>query len=436
MNPVTRMASALLTAVLLNVTASACSGSDADSGSGVLEVWRHDGTDAEQRTFTRQVRAFAADHPDIEVRLRTYSEGDYNDVLQAASARNDLPDLLEIDGPYLANYVYQRRLRALDSLLPPSVLDNQLPSVRSQGRVGSHTYAVATFDSGLGLYADRRQLEAAGVAWPQGIDDAWTAQEFVAVLGDLARRDPDGRVLDVKQNYGVGEWLTYGFGPLVASAGGELIDPGTLRAGGYLDGPAVRHVVRVLQSWAPYVDPNADDDAFVSRDVALSWVGHWTYGDYAQALGEDLLVLPLPDLGHGTKTGQGSWAWALNANSGRTKVAMTLLEYLLRDREVLRMSDANGAVPGTRSALERSELYAPEGPLRIFAEQLLRSCGRSEPDRGCVAVPRPVTPGYPLLSAQFAHAVSVALTGHDASGVLRDAAETVDEDLAANRGFR
>src|SRR5687767_15335853 len=41
--------------------------------------------------------------------------------------------------------------------------------------------------------------------------------------------------------------------------------------------------------------------------VALSWTGHWKYPSYRAALGRDLILLPLPDFGHGVKTGMGSW---------------------------------------------------------------------------------------------------------------------------------
>jgi multiple sugar transport system substrate-binding protein len=274
------------------------------------------------------------------------------------------------------------------------------------------------------------------VTWPAATDDAWTADEFSRVLAVLARHDQDHKVLDVKLNYGVGEWLTYGFGPLVASAGGDLLDPTTLQATGHLDGPAAQEALRALAGWSPYVDANEKDDAFTGRRVALSWVGHWAYPDYAEALGDDLLLLPLPDLGQGVKTGQGSWAWAVTGPETAHAAAATFLRFLLRDREVLRMADANGAVPGTRTALAKSTLYQPGGPLRLFAEQLLHSCGDQVPSRSCVAVPRPVTPGYPTLTAGFAAAVAEALAGRDPVPALHAAAQAVDRDVAVNSGFR
>lgn len=402
-----------------------------------IEVWAHDGTDAERRVLEEQVAAFDALRDDIEVSLRVIPEGDYADAVQVAVAGGDLPDVVEVDGPLLAGYVYQRALVPLEDLLPASVLSNQLPSLRAQGVLDGRTYAVGAFDSGLGLYADRRALRAAGITWPTDVDAAWSVDAFSEVLERLAAHDEDGKVLDVKLNYGVGEWLTYGFSPLVASAGGRLIDPESLTSRGHLDGPAAVRALEVLRGWVPRLDPNDSDDAFTARRAPLSWVGHWVYPEYAEALGEDLLVLPLPDLGNGSKTGQGSWAWGVTTKAGadRAAAAGALLTHLLRDEEVLRMTAANGAVPGSASALEASPLYREGGPLRLFAEQLLRSCGDGVPTPECVAVPRPVTPGYAVLTSQFAQAVSLALAGRDGADALRDASEFVDRDLAANDHF-
>ena len=92
-------------------------------------------------------------------------------------------------------------------------------------------------------------------------------------------------------------------------------------------------------------------------------------------------------------------------------------------------------MPGSKSALEASPLYVAGGPLRMFADQLLATCGDRAPTSGCVAVPRPRTPGYTVLTSQFAVAVSVALQGQDPAPALHEASRHVTEDLAANARF-
>ncbi len=426
----------LTAAGLCAVLISGCAaGSTPRTQAAIVSLWSHGGTAGEQATLTATVREYEAAHPGTTVRVRVVPEGDYNDVLQVATASGNLPDVLEVDGPLIASYAYHGALEPLDTLLPSATRERMLPSLVAQGTWRDHLWAVGAFDSGLGMYGDRRALTSAGIRIPSGPTDAWTAKEMANALIRLAKRDPDRKVLDLKLDYGTGEWLTFGFAPLVSSAGGALIDPATGRAGGILDGPAAVQALSQLRSWVPYVDDDKDGKAFTQRRVALSWVGHWTYTDYAAALGSDLVVLPLPDLGVGSKSGQGSWAWSVGKDTPRRKQAATLLDWLTSDRAATAMTKVNGAVPGTRTSLAQSPLVAPNAPLHLYAEQLTRTCGAGPVSSACTTVPRPPTPAYPVVTAAFSAAVATVLHGGDPRAALSAAATTIDEDLLANHGY-
>lgn len=424
-------------AAVLSLAATACAGAvpAGDQAVTTLRVWRHSGTQGEQDAFAKQVSALHRVQGAVRVKVRTIPEGDYNDVVQAAVAAGSLPDVLDVDGPLIASYVHQSVLAPLDGLVPRRVLEGQLPSLRAQATVEGRTWALGAFDSGLGIFGSRSLLREAGVTPPRDAATAWTADEFDAALKALSRRDPDGKVLDLKLNYGTGEWLTYGFVPLLASAGGGLVDPGSGRAQGALNGEGSVRALARLADWARVADANEDDRAFVDGRVALSWVGHWAYPGYAEALRDDLVLLPLPDMGRGAKTGQGSWAWTVTAPPARRDAAADLLTFLMTDREVLRTAAANGAVPGTSSALAESAHYGAGGPLRLFADQLVGTCGDREPDRSCFGVPRPITPAYPVITAQVSRAIADVLDGADPQGVLDEAARAIDRDRARNSGY-
>jgi multiple sugar transport system substrate-binding protein len=254
--------------------------------------------------------------------------------------------------------------------------------------------------------------------------------EFDRALAALAAKDPDKQVLDLKLNYR-GEWATYGFSPIIQSAGGDLIDRRNYRtAAGILNSPAAVAAMQSVQNWVRegYVDPNIDDAAFTSGRVALSWVGHWAYKDYAKAVGKDLVVLPLPNFGTGAKTAQGSWNWGITTNcpSGECqKSAMKFLEFLLQPEEVLAMANVNGAVPGTKRAISKSQLYAPNGPLRLFAAQLLAK----------ETVPRPQTPAYPVITSAFQEVFANIRNGLPVKTALDKAATTIDLDLQDNQYY-
>jgi multiple sugar transport system substrate-binding protein len=418
---------ALLCSVLL-ITLIACGTSGGNDRT--LNVWAHAGQEAERQTIASQVERFNQSQDQIEVSLTFIPEGSYNSQVQAAALSNDLPDILEFDGPFVYNYVWQQNLIPIDEIMSPQVRDDLLPSIIEQGTYGARLYSVGTFDSGLGLYGNRKQLEAAGVRIPQGNSDAWTVQEFNQVLTALAQKDPDrdGQVLDLKLNYS-GEWFTYGFAPIVHSGGGSLLQvtDDSLQAEGAINSPEAIAAMQQLQGWLEngYVDPNLDDAAFTTGRVALSWVGHWAYSGYAAALKDDLVLLPLPNFGSGSKTGQGSWNWGITSNCNQPKAAMQFLEFLLQPQEVLAMTNANGAVPATKSAIAQSPLYKEGGPLRLFSAQLLN--GKT--------VPRPRTPGYAVVTAAFQQAFNNIRNGLDVEKALNKAAITIDIDIEDNQGY-
>ncbi len=395
-----------------------------------ISVWFHSGQGPERTTIESQVREFNASQDRVKVDLVLLPEGSYNDQVEAAATRNKLPDLLDFDGPNLYSYIGKGKLAPIGDLIDPAVRADLLDSVATQGTFRGTLYSVGMFDSGLGLFGSRRMLQAAGVRIPDSIAGAWTASEFDRVLAALGARDRDGKVLDVKLSYGIGEWYTYGFSPVVWSAGGGLAGPGPRGSAGRLDSPQVIEAMRTLQRWIrTYVDPNPRDDAFEKGKVALSWVGHWQYQAYRAALGEDLVVMPLPDFGQGVKTGQGSWNWGVSRSSTAKGEAAQFLNFLLQPDQVLRMSEANGAIPGTRAALARSTLYSG-GPLSLFAAQLEKTCGNGRIDRTCVAVPRPVTVDYPVVTAAFQQAFRAVVAGGDVATALRRAAATIEKSAS------
>lgn len=396
----------------------------------ILNIWVHTGSEAENQTIATQVKRFNQSENEIKVALTFIPFASYNSQVQAAALSRDLPDILEFDGPFVYNYVWQRNLIPINDIISPTVQDDLLPSIIEQGTYHNRLYSVGIFDSGLGIYGNRKQLEAAGVRIPENNTDAWTVEEFNQVLAKLAKKDPnqDGHVLDLKLNY-TGEWFTYGFAPIIHSAGGSLLNArgDSFQANEAINSPESIKAINHLQSWFKngYIEANIDDAAFTTGRVALSWVGHWVYPGYVKALGTDLVLLPLPNFGTGSKSGQGSWNWGITTNCHNPKAAMKFLEFLLQPQEVLAMTDANGAVPGTKTAIAQSPLYQPGGPLRLFFTQLLNGN----------TVPRPRTPGYAVVTSAFQQAFNNIRNGLDVEKALNKAAITIDIDIEDNQGY-
>ena len=265
---------------------------------------------------------------------------------------------------------------------------------------------------------------------PHANGDAWSAEEFETILKDLQAAGYDNP-LDIKIFYGTqGEWMTYGFAPVVWSGGGDLVDRGSLKADGELNSSDAVEALTTFQRWANdglIAMQATDDSAFLNKESPLSWVGHWMFNPYKETVGDDLVLLPLPDFGKGTRTGMGSWAWAVTSASTDGDAAWAFLEFAVADDTVLKITGANGAVPATVSALAKNPNYTEGGALVLFKEQL-----EGAPD---IAVPRPVTPGYPTVTAEFWGAMDKILLGADVQSTLDAAAAAIDADVDDNEGY-
>jgi multiple sugar transport system substrate-binding protein len=375
-----------------------------------------------------QVEEFNNSQQEIHVTLKTSSADDWTNFIKTGALAGDLPDIINIDGPTLAFFAWSGYLRPLDDLLPADMQADFLSSIIRQGTYNGKLYMLGAFDSGLGIWGNKAYLEQAGVRIPTSVADAWTRTEFEQVLAKLQALDAVDYALDMKMNYGQGEWFTYGFAPIVQSMGGDLIDRKDYQsADGVLNAPASVEALTMFQSWFEqgYVkaQPVADTD-FDEGKAALSWVGHWLYIRYMQALGENLILLPMPRLGERAATGTGSWGWVITANSQHPEAAWKYLEYILSPEQILRTTDVNGAVPARTTALARSKLYQPGGCCTIYPEQL-----------DTIGVERPVTPAYPTITRAFAEAIANIANGADVKTELDKAVQKIDQDIKDNQGY-
>ncbi len=395
----------------------------------LVSMWVHAGPGPERDVYIAAVRAFNDASADIKIKLLTLPEGKYSDQVNAAALANKLPCILDFDGPNVYNYAWSKKIVPLDDLpIGKLAKAEMLPTLVRQGTYNGKLYSVGQYDSGLALWGNAKTLKAAGIRIPKGVDDAWTSAEFEDALKKLKAAGVPFP-LDMKFNYGIGEWVTYGFSPLVQSFGGDLIDrKGYKTAKGALNGPEAVKALSTLQGWVKqgYVNPATKNDGdFVQGKSALSWVGHWVYNDYHKALGDDLVLIPMPKFGAKAVTGAGSWNFGISKSCETLPAASKVLEHLMSKAEILRVTAQNGAVPATKAAQAESANYGPNGALKLYIEQANKGVARV----------RPETPAYPTITAAFAEAVNNIVGGGDVQKELDKAVKKIDQDIEDNKGY-
>ena len=421
--------------IALSIMFSACGPTSSikfggSNGPITIQLFFHSGQGPERDALNASLQAFSERFPGITVEVVQLPEVRYTDEVNVAALAHSLPCLLDFDGPTLYNYAWSGYLIPLDKYVSPEMKADFLPSIIQQGTYNHHLYSLGQFDSGLGIYANKRYLSEAGVRIPT-INHPWTLAELNTILAKLKNVPGVQYPLDLEMNYGYssGEWYTYGFSPFVESFGGDLINRSNYQsANGVLNGPDAVTAMTWFQDLFKQGYSNllpADDTDFSAGRSALNWVGHWVYPTYSQKLGDNLLVLPAPNLGKGAKTGMGSWNWGITSTCKTPDAAWQVLNFLLSPNEIARMSNANGAIPARKSVVAKSKLYARNGPLYVFVQQLQMG----------IAEPRPITPAYPAITSAFAEAVINISAGANVKKELDNAVQKIDQDIKDNQGY-
>lgn len=394
----------------------------------VIDVWFHAGASPQRLVVQESLDSFNSTYDDVRVELIELPEGDYNDQVQraasGASIAGNLPCLLDFDGPYVYSYVWRGFLIPLDAYLTQEMKADFLPTILAQGTYqDGKLYSLGQFDGGLAIWGNKAYLEKAGLRLPT-VEAPWTREEFEDALAKLQALPEVEYALDLKMNYDPSlEFYTYAFSPILQSFGADLINRTDYQgADGTLNGEEAIAAMTMVQGWfkAGYVNPNpANDSEFINGDAALSWVGHWIWAPYQKALGDNLILLPMPDFGQGPKTGAGSWNWGITSRCEHPDAAWEVLEFMLDPDLILRQSNASGTIPARKSALSRSELYQPGGPLHLYIQQI----------EAGYAVPRPATPVYPVISQAFTSAFHQIARGAPVEAELDRAVREIDQAI-------
>ena len=392
-----------------------------------LSMWYHGaGNEVESEIINRIVSDFNGSQDEWEVSLQSFPEGSYNDSVIAAALADNLPDILDVDGPVMPNWAWSGYLQPLQ--IDESLIEDFLPGTK--GIWDGELYSIGLWDAAVAMISRRSILEEHGIRIPT-LEEPWTREEFDAALVTLKETGDFAYPLDLCMS-AAGEWYPYAFSPFLQSFGGDIVDRESYTtAEGALNGDAAIEFGEWWQSLferdlAPGTsqDPADRDGGFIDGKYAISWNGNWAAKSILDEFGEDTLFLPAPDFGNGPVIGASSWQFGVSATSEHPEGAAAFIEFALQDEYLAAFSDGIGLIPATSTAAEMTENYKEGGPLAVFYEL-------SEAQ----AKLRPVSPGYVVAAKVFEKALADIANGADVVDTLDAAVDEIDSNIERNSGY-
>ncbi|QBY01288.1 sugar ABC transporter substrate-binding protein [Rhodophyticola sp. CCM32] len=366
----------------------------------------------------------------VEIELVYAPHDSYNESFGAAVLSGQLADIVELDAPFLSNYVWSGHMREITPYVSQELLDDMTASNIAQGTypVDGNLYALGLTDSAVMLFGNRQLLEEAGVRIPTGIEDVWNRDELVGAIEALAGLDGVTWPIDIFRSYGNRtEWITYAYEPLMISAGCDLIDRDSWEASGTIDNEACVDLHVEMQRWVEndwVVPASAGANAFYADggNVGISLGGFWVYNEYINALGAgNVVVMGMPDLGNGSIGPNGTWIWGITTAAEDPDLAGQFIEFMINDTDYREYVKGNVGFPGMNSFAAESPLYAEGGAMHVALEQH--------------AVERPPHPAYPTITLAYMEAIDEIFSGGDVQDALEEAAENIDIDIEDNGGY-
>jgi multiple sugar transport system substrate-binding protein len=389
-----------------------------------ITVWRHDTGDEEMAASKSAVERFNRAQNKWKVTVEAIPQGSYTESITAASLVGQLPCVMAIDQPTVPNFAWAGHVRALDELLPRAAIQQLLPGGR--GTYMDKLYSVGQFDVVLALFSRRSLLQAQGVRVAT-IEQPYTSQELYDILLKVKRSGRFRFPLDLSGR-AKGEWVSYAFSPWLQSAGADLIDRSNyLRVDGVLNSNEAlgmaRYYAHLFKNKLAERNP-ADEKGFEQGRSLFQYTGSWKARAYVARFGDDLVVMPPPDFGHGPKAGAASWQWAITRSCPHPAGAAAFLAHLISPAEMAAMSTLTGLIPVSEASAALTEHYRPGGDWRIYFDFAAR-----------YAVPRPATPAYPAISSAFEKAMADLRGGKEPAEAMDEAVEAIEHNIARNNGY-
>ena len=414
-----RMIAAVLAVLMLSGTCTGCARTKErinEDGESVITVWSPTDEPAIEEWWVEKIDQFNQEHKgsihlqrEAIVRADSYA---YEDKINAAITSNDLPDILFVDGPTVSVYAANEITLPLDDFFTQEDWEDFLDSSKQQNTYNGKIYAVGATESSVALYYNADMLADAGIRIPASREEAWTWTEFYEAAKKLTKDDVVGTNIIMDK----GEGLPYVLEQFWISNGTDLVSEDGSQAEGYINSPegieAAEFLNSLIQEGYANIDPIQKE--FHNQRAATMLGGSWEVAtlenDYPD-LNWGVTYFPVADDDGILTSPTGDWVASVTKNTQDLEAAKEVMKFLFSEENVTSYAQAISKPPTRKSSYDVLTEY------NEYPRSLMET-----------GHPRPRTPSYSVLSAEFSEALLNIFTGVDAKEALDAAAAATDKD--------
>lgn len=312
------------------------------------------------QNFTKQmVDLFMTKQPNIKIESQPAEWSGYWDKLATMVAGKATPDVINMDGKYIADYGGRGVLMDLSNVKGLD-LSSLSESDKQAGMWGGKLYALTTGSNAFAVFANPSILAKAGVSLPD--DSTWTWADMMTLAKTISDKAGDGIA-------GLSGGGTYADLTIFLRQQGEDLYSGT--GAGFKPETCAKWLqwyLDVMDSGAGFSASKATEDgsasyeqqAFATNKSGLYW--SWTnqLGDARKSSGHDDIVMLRPPSATGKATDNGlflkaSMYWSISSTTKYPAAAATFVNFLLNDTDAAAIQLVNRGVPSSKAVLKSME---------------------------------------------------------------------------------
>jgi multiple sugar transport system substrate-binding protein len=401
------------------------SASTAWSADITFQLW---GSPKEGEVWTKIVKSFEAQHPDIHVKVELSDWDGYWEKLRVLMAGGTPPDVFAMSAPSYPDWQSRGVLLNLDPYLKsdPQSLEGIYPFTLEPYKTAEGYFGLPRDFQPIVLYYNKDMFDAAGVAYPT---DKWTWNDLRETAKKLTLdKNGDGKI-DQWGFWGDGYDQENLWGHVIRSYGGEFVDANATKTlinskeaqtgfefirGMWLDDKTMPSRSQLAQFGY---------DGFLAGVAAMGLSGHWSVPEYAQQKFK-WDVAPIPAGPVARVTTANSAGFVIAKASKEPDAAWAFVKYATGEAGQSELAKIGFAVPIRESVAKSDAFLGQEVKInhQIFV------------DATAYARPMPVFRGYEEWSAAVGDALTNLWTG-DATleDALSEAVTSADAALAKNK---